>query len=285
MRHDWLCSQRFPEEQKQEQRLPGAHWNDQVFQGAFFFALSFAVVTLRPHRVVRVTFLVPCSPLQTPLTESLIEFTDPAMNRVAADLFLCKFSPSVVFSYINNFLIFLQPGLQVILCSEMFSYPVPSTAYLFIYYIYIYIFIYHILYIHIRQSKSWGSCFFPVKRIWGEFFIMWFDHLKFRFKCWCACVCVSWLCILCSHHAFHGRLSIKGANRTGSGQHFPQGKHTDHFLPCLLCCFLFDSWLIFLCCSMYFCVYVHASIHRSAHKRVLLDEGWGLLPAPQTAYH
>lgn len=106
MRHDWLCSQSFPEEQKQEQRLPGAHWNDQVFQGAFFFALSFAVVTLRPHRVVRVTFLVLCSPLQTPLTESLIEFTDPAMNRVAADLFLCKFSPSVVFSYINNFLIF-----------------------------------------------------------------------------------------------------------------------------------------------------------------------------------
>lgn len=33
---------------------------------------------------------------QTPLTESLIEFTDPAMNRVAADLFLCKFSPSLL---------------------------------------------------------------------------------------------------------------------------------------------------------------------------------------------
>uniref|UniRef100_A0AAX7UBA0 Myosin XVAb n=1 Tax=Astatotilapia calliptera TaxID=8154 RepID=A0AAX7UBA0_ASTCA len=55
--------------------------------GAGQFAV-FAVVTLRPHRVVRVTFLVLCSPLQTPLTESLIEFTDPAMNRVAADLFL-----------------------------------------------------------------------------------------------------------------------------------------------------------------------------------------------------
>lgn len=271
MRHDWLCSQRFPEEQKQEQRLPGAHWNDQVFQGAFFFALSFAVVTLRPHRVVRVTFLVPCSPLQTPLTESLIEFTDPAMNRVAADLFLCKFSPSVVFSYINNFLIFFyNPGFKWSSVQRRCSH-----------------ILCHLLHIcSSRQRKSWGSCFFPVKRIWGEFSIMWFDHLKFRFKCcWCACVCVSWLCILCSHHAFHGRLSIKGANRTGSGQHFPQGKHTDHFSPCLLCCFLFDSWLIFLCCSMYFCVYVRASIHRSAHRRLLLDEGWGLLPAPQTAYH
>lgn len=262
MRHDWLCSQRFPEEQKQEQRLPGAHWNDQVFQGAAFFALSYADVTLRAHRVVRVTFLVPCSPLQTPLTESLIEFTDPAMNRVAADLFLCKFSPSVVFSYINNFLIFLQPGLQVILCSEeMFSYPVPSTAYLFI----------------SAKEQLRFLLFSPLKGF------IWFDHLKFRFKCYC-CVCVSWLCILCSHHAFHGRLSIKGANRTGSGQHFPQGKHTNNFSPCLLCCFLFDSWLIFLCCSMYFCVCVRASIHRSAHRRVLLDEGWGLLPAPQTAY-
>lgn len=41
------------------------------------------------------TFLVLFAPLQSPLTESLIEFTDPAMNRVGADLFLCKFSPSL----------------------------------------------------------------------------------------------------------------------------------------------------------------------------------------------
>ncbi|MEQ2260048.1 hypothetical protein XENORESO_000122 [Xenotaenia resolanae] len=35
---------------------------------------------------------------KTPLTESLIEFTDLAMNRVAADLFLCKLSTSLFFS-------------------------------------------------------------------------------------------------------------------------------------------------------------------------------------------
>lgn len=48
------------------------------------------------------TFLVWFSPFQTPLTESLIEFTDPAMNRVAADLFLCKFSPSVTSPLITS---------------------------------------------------------------------------------------------------------------------------------------------------------------------------------------
>lgn len=52
---------------------------------------SGCIVQLKYSILTRVIFI-----WQTPLTESLIEFTDPAMNRVAADLFLCKFPSSYI---------------------------------------------------------------------------------------------------------------------------------------------------------------------------------------------
>lgn len=68
--------------------------------------------------------------LQTPLTESLIEFTDTAMNRVAADLFLCKFSPSLISPLItsSHYISLITSGLRFTLCqNDMFLYQILNT--------------------------------------------------------------------------------------------------------------------------------------------------------------
>lgn len=98
--------QGFHKEQKQEQRIRWACWHDQVLQGSFLLLLEpklFSRLFPKCKKIAFVSALVCLEPMylsftnfffQTPLTESLIEFTDPVMNRVAADLFLCKLSPS-----------------------------------------------------------------------------------------------------------------------------------------------------------------------------------------------
>ena len=68
--------------------------------------------------------------LQTPLTESLIEFTDTAMNRVAADLFLCKFSPSLISPLItsSHYISLITSGLRFTLRqNDMFLYQILNT--------------------------------------------------------------------------------------------------------------------------------------------------------------